>query len=780
MPTPVILVLFGATGDLVAKKILPALLNLFEKKKLSEQVAIVAFGRRDLTTEAFRDYVKETLLKRSDLTAESEQLGAFLNIFSYHRGQFDAPEDYAALATHLKTLAEDWKTPAGHVYYLAVPPELTTMIFDGLNSSGLATEKQENGFRRVIVEKPIGVSAETANVIEAALEKTFTESQIYRIDHYLAKEMVQNILSFRFSNSLFEQSWNAKHIERIDIRLWESLGVETRGPFYDGLGALRDVGQNHLLQMLAFVTMEHPMQFDAPAIRSKRAEILGALNLLSSEQITTETRRGQYEGYRLIDGVAPDSTTETYFKIRASLNTPRWSGVPITLESGKRLGTPRKEIVVTFREPNECLCSADQNEHQKNTITFALEPTEGIMIEFWNKKPGLDFAVEKRSLDFMLREGEKRAQYVEEYEKLLLDGIVGDQTLFVDKEEVQAMWRYIDPIIQGWNKNLVPLETYVADVPEVTNRPFVREDRNTRPELAILGLGKMGGNMAKRMVEQGWRVVGWNRTTSVTQALEENGIEAATSFDDVVSRLSGPRSIWLMLPAGEATEEALFGTDGIAKKLSPGDIVIDGGNSYFKDALPRAEKLKALGIHYMDCGTSGGPGGARRGACLMIGGERAVFEKIERLFRDFALPGGYQFFEGHGAGHFVKMVHNGIEYGMMQAIAEGFEVMHDSAFNLDLSRVTDIYNHGSVIESRLVGWLKDGFNAYTTELQGISSTVAHTGEGAWTVQTANEMGITVPIIEGSLEFRKMSEQNPRYAGKVLSALRNQFGGHKAT
>jgi 6-phosphogluconate dehydrogenase len=296
-------------------------------------------------------------------------------------------------------------------------------------------------------------------------------------------------------------------------------------------------------------------------------------------------------------------------------------------------------------------------------------------------------------------------------------------------------------------------------------------------ELAILGLGKMGGNMAKRMVEQGWRTVGWNRTTAVALELAKDGIEPATSLDEVVSKLAGPRIIWLMLPAGAPVDDALFGPEGIAAKLSAGDIVIDGGNSFFKDAKPRAEKLAAMGIKYLDCGTSGGPGGARTGACLMIGGDRSAFEQIEQLFRDFALPGGYQFFDGHGAGHFVKMVHNGIEYGMMQAIAEGFEVMKKSDYNLDLMRVTDIYNHGSVIESRLVGWLQSGYKAYSTELTDITSTVAHTGEGAWTVQTAKEMGIPVPIIEGSLEFRKQSKQNPSYTGKVLSTLRNQFGGH---
>lgn len=463
MQTPTILVLCGATGDLVAKKILPALWNLFSKGRLPPSIAIVAFGRKDLTTEDFQRYV-------SDILGAERSSPDFLSTFSYHQGQFDHAEDYTALAAHLQNRAAAWNDPVGYAYYLAVPPELTTMICNGLHTAGLAQEPSRDAFRRVIIEKPIGVSAATAETIEASLEQTWSESQIYRIDHYLGKEMVQNLLSFRFSNSLFEQSWNAQHIERIDIRLWESLGVETRGSFYDNLGALRDVGQNHLLQMLALVTMDHPEQFAADAIRAQRASILEALQIPSPDTIMRTTRRAQYDGYRTIPGVQPHSMTETYFNIETQLTTPRWSGVPIMLESGKRMGRPRKEIVVTFREPSHCPYKSDADEHRQNTITFGLEPTEGIFIDLWNKKAGLDFTVEKRTMDLLFREGEARPQYVEEYEKLFLDAILGDQTLFVDKREVNAMWRAIDPIIEAWHNNLVPLETYKPDTADIAEQ----------------------------------------------------------------------------------------------------------------------------------------------------------------------------------------------------------------------------------------------------------------------------------------------------------------------
>lgn len=296
-------------------------------------------------------------------------------------------------------------------------------------------------------------------------------------------------------------------------------------------------------------------------------------------------------------------------------------------------------------------------------------------------------------------------------------------------------------------------------------------------EFGLVGLGKMGANMARRMTEQGWRVVGWNRTVEVAKQMESEGLVSAESLSDLVSKLATPRVIWLMVPAGQAVDDMLFGETGLAKLLQTGDTVIDGGNSLYKDAAPRAEKLKSLGIHYMDCGTSGGPAGARRGACLMIGGQQTDFETCESLFKDFALPSGYQFFDGHGAGHFVKMIHNGIEYGMMQAIAEGFAILQASPMQLDLMRVTDIYSHGSVIESRLVSWMKTAFEARGVELSDVTSTVAHTGEGAWTVDAAKELHIPAPVIEASLEFRKASATNPSYTAKLLSALREQFGGH---
>ena len=295
--------------------------------------------------------------------------------------------------------------------------------------------------------------------------------------------------------------------------------------------------------------------------------------------------------------------------------------------------------------------------------------------------------------------------------------------------------------------------------------------------IGIVGLGKMGAGIARHLVEKGWVVSGYDANTSTMQELSKEGIKTAESPAALVEQLPLPRLVWLMVPAGKMVEEVLFGTNGVATKLSKNDIIIDGGNSYYKDSVAHAKKLEAFGVKYIDVGFSGGPSGARNGGCLMIGGDEATFTTHEPLFKDLAVEGGYQFFEGAGAGHFVKMVHNGIEYGMMQSLGEGFAILKASEYKPDLTRVADIYNHRSVIESRLVGWLGSALEEYGPELDDVSGVVSHSGEGEWTAKTAKELGIDAKIIEESFQFRVRSAENPSFIGKVVSALRGQFGGH---
>lgn len=294
-------------------------------------------------------------------------------------------------------------------------------------------------------------------------------------------------------------------------------------------------------------------------------------------------------------------------------------------------------------------------------------------------------------------------------------------------------------------------------------------------QIGYIGLGKMGKNMVLHLLEKRYEVVAWNRSPEPREEVAKAGAVVTESVEELVGKLTGQKVVWLMLPAGDVTHKMLV---KVADLLSPGDILIDGSNNFYKNTLEHKKLLSTKSVHFFDAGISGGPAGARSGACSMVGGDAEALPVVDQLFKDISAPGAYQFFPGSGAGHFVKMVHNGIEYGMMQALAEGFELLKKSQFNLDLEKVCDLYNHKSVIESRLVGWLQSGYEKHGQNLEGISGTVGHLGEGAWTVETAKEMGVPVPIIDGALQFRYDSEKNPSYTGKVLSVLRSEFGGHE--
>ena len=293
-------------------------------------------------------------------------------------------------------------------------------------------------------------------------------------------------------------------------------------------------------------------------------------------------------------------------------------------------------------------------------------------------------------------------------------------------------------------------------------------------KLGYMGLGKMGFNMVERILEKGHHVVAFNRSPEPLERISRIGAEPAESLASMVQTLETPRLIWLML-SHQAVDAVL---SELTNHLEKGDTVIDGGNSPYRESMRRAIELEAKGINFLDAGVSGGPGGARNGACIMVGGKKEVFEKHEQLFRDLTVENGYGYMGRAGAGHFVKMVHNGIEYGMMQALAEGFAVMKASPFDLNLAAVAELFNQKSVIESRLVGWLQKAYETAGEELKEISGSVAHSGEGKWTVEAARELGIPVPLIEGALDFRVASQEAPSYTGKVVSALRNQFGGHE--
>ncbi|MES2135370.1 MAG: glucose-6-phosphate dehydrogenase [Patescibacteria group bacterium] len=455
MSSPTSLIIFGATGDLATKKVIPALFYLFEKEKLPAHFNIIGVSRRAMSETAFRESMEEVILKNARVQVDQRALDKFLDLFTFSQVKFDEENGYQELADALDT-KDHSQGKTNRLLYLALPPKTLPSIFTHPGFQALVKQGAVGGMLpRVIVEKPFGVDASSAEVLEKSLATCFTEEQIYRVDHYLAKDLLQSVIDFRFDNNLLEHEWNNQSIASIRVRLFETLGVENRGWFYDHTGALRDVGQNHMLEMLALITMEKPESFEDEHLRLKRLEILRALKTPTDDTATQTTFRAQHAGYQSIEGVEPDSTTETFFSIQTELDLPRWQGVPIYLEAGKRMHESRKEVIISFKAP------------YKNNVIFRLDPQEEIVIEFLTKKPGiLESGIEKRAFTFKLHETPSTTQNIAEYAKMMLDAVSGDQKLFVSADEVRATWKFTDAIRALWEKNLVPLASYAPDTDE--------------------------------------------------------------------------------------------------------------------------------------------------------------------------------------------------------------------------------------------------------------------------------------------------------------------------
>ncbi len=448
--TPTIFIIFGITGDLAQRKLLPSLLSLYSKKLLPQRFAIVGFGRRAFTRNDFREFVRTEINIKTGQFKE-EDVKHFLDHICYEQGLFDDQEAYVKLAQRLETIDSGFGQCSNKLFHLSVPPTLYENILKNLSQSGLTIPCGGNlGWTRVLVEKPFGNNTDTAQELDHLLGQLFQEEQIFRIDHYLAKETLQNILAFRFANSLFEPLWSFRHIAKVEIKLLEKIDIQGRGAFYDTVGALKDVGQNHILQMLAIVAMEQPDCLDAASIRKERAKVLEKLSSINFKNMPMCATRGQYEGYTSEGGVAPASTTETYFRLEAYIENARWKKVPFVLESGKALDETKALIHIYFRDPDD--------ENHSNVLTFRIQPQEAIELRFWVKTPGFEMIIEPKTMKFSYSEFATTTTIPDAYEKVLFDAIIGDQTLFTSTDEVVAAWKFITPIIEGWKR--IPLLTY--------------------------------------------------------------------------------------------------------------------------------------------------------------------------------------------------------------------------------------------------------------------------------------------------------------------------------
>ena len=453
-----VLVIFGATGDLTKRKLIPALYDLACVGCMSPHFDIVGIGRKDLSDEQFRKSLEEEVSRSKDARDFSPQgWQEFAKRITYFRADYDSPESYGRLAKHLTGMQSAGASP-NVMLYLATPASIFSEIIQGLRSAGLNRNAQ--GWTRIVVEKPFGHDLASAKELNQVLLSVFPEEHIYRIDHYLGKETVQNILVFRFGNLLFEPVWNRNYIDYVEISAAEMLGVEQRAGFYEETGALRDMVANHMLQLLSLTAMEPPLAFDADSVRGKKVEVLSAIRPMTVEEVAERTVRGQYgagqidgkpvPGYRQEAGVRPDSKTETYAAVEFFIDNWRWAGVPFFVRTGKRLSRNLTEITVHFkRTPQTLFARTPDDEIERNAIAFRIQPNEGITVNFGAKRPGTEMHTANVQLSFRYREAFGTKTPVA-YETLLLDAMRGDATLFTRRDEAEAEWRLITPIEEAW------------------------------------------------------------------------------------------------------------------------------------------------------------------------------------------------------------------------------------------------------------------------------------------------------------------------------------------
>jgi glucose-6-phosphate 1-dehydrogenase len=463
---PTTIIIFGATGDLVRKKIIKSLFRLYSLGYLPEEFRLIGVSRRDYSDQVFRKFLLENAFDGIGSRHSKEEVTGFLEKVFYFKGDFKDVDLYLRLKKSLEKISSPGICD-NKLFYLAVPPGLYSGILDNISGSRLAVScSPRTGWTRILVEKPFGNDISTARKLDNMLGKLFREEQVFRIDHYLAKDTIQNILFFRFSNILFEPAWNSNFIKKVEIKLLEDVDVETRGAFYDSIGALRDVGQNHMLQMLALVAMDNPRSQSADAIRRKRLEVLNSIIPINDPgEIAKAVLMGQYRGYRETRDVAGDSMTETYFKIRVKLAGKRWAGVPFYMESGKALKEKKTEIMIYFHKPHHCLCTEKHSRHEySNILSLKVFPREGILLRFLAKKPGLSDMLEARDLEFDYRYQD--GQETGEYDRVMLDCMKGDQTLFTSTDEIRKAWDYITPIIENWDQSRLRLYDKGSDGPQ--------------------------------------------------------------------------------------------------------------------------------------------------------------------------------------------------------------------------------------------------------------------------------------------------------------------------
>jgi glucose-6-phosphate 1-dehydrogenase len=446
------IVIFGASGDLTSRKLIPAIYSLHEKKRLPPETNIVGFSRTALSHDAWRQNLAESAARFVGPQFDAASWSGLAPRIFYFPGSVDRPDDFRALGGFLQEI--EGGEAVTRIYYLSMAPQFYETAVANLGAAGLAGE--ERGPRRIVVEKPFGTDLASARQLNRKIHAAFSESQIYRIDHYLGKETVQNVLVLRFANTIFEPVWNRNYIDHVEITAAESLTVGHRAGYYDTAGVLRDMLQGHLLQLLTLSAMETPVRFEAQAIRDEKVKVLRAVRPVREEDVAADTLRGQYRGYREEPGVRPGSHTATFAAVKLHVDNWRWQGVPFYLRSGKAMSCATTQLVIQFRQPPYMLFEGGPREHREsNRLVVQIQPAEGVQLHFYTKVPDVGMQLRMTDLNFRFRE-EFAGPMPEAYQRLLLDVIHGDASLFARSDEVEAAWNIVDPIQAAWDATAQP------------------------------------------------------------------------------------------------------------------------------------------------------------------------------------------------------------------------------------------------------------------------------------------------------------------------------------